>query len=278
MMKASFIKKRKDAEYQTWPLMIEEELAKAQARAEIYENESKIGQNRKTKPSMLNDVPTNQGISTTENLDETKQKKVQNKKWKRMFKTHQKSEPSYLAIIPDADSRKNMRKSYPSWSNGDEEGVSYSSSAQTVYFKEDNGHCEDNKIQKDPVVGLQNNIAEMLCKLVKEQSAPQVALEPFDGNPLEYKYFMSMFRESVKKKIEDPKGKLIRLIEYTTGEAKDLIKNFINDRPEYGVQICFGSSPKAEWKPTHFAVIIVKRGETDGTFKNWGCNSLQETI
>ena len=34
--------------------------------------------------------------------------------------------------------------------------------------------------------GLQNNITEMLCKLVKEQSAPQVDLEPFDGNPLEY--------------------------------------------------------------------------------------------
>ena len=50
--------------------MVEEELAKAQARAEIYENESKIGQRRKTKPSTPNDVHTNQGISTTEDLDE----------------------------------------------------------------------------------------------------------------------------------------------------------------------------------------------------------------
>ena len=74
----------------------------------------------------------------------------------------------------------------------------------------------------------------MLCKLVKEQSAPQVYLGSFDENPLEYIYFMSMFRESVEKKIEDPKGRLTRLIQYTRGEAKDLIKNFINDRPEYG--------------------------------------------
>ena len=44
-----------------------------------------------------------------------------------MFKTQQKSEPSYLAIISDADSRTNMRKLYPGWSNGDEEGVSHSS-------------------------------------------------------------------------------------------------------------------------------------------------------
>ena len=45
---------------------------------------------------------------------------------------------------------------------------------------------------------------------------------------------MSMFKESVEKEIEDPKGRLTRLIQYTRGGVKDLIKNFINDRPEYG--------------------------------------------
>ena len=125
MMEDPFFKKRRDAEYQTRSLMVEEELAKAQARVEISENESKIGQSRKAKPSTSNDVYTDQGISTTENLDETEQKEVQNEKWKRMFKTQQKLEPSYLALISDADSRRNMRKLYPSWSNGDKEGVSH---------------------------------------------------------------------------------------------------------------------------------------------------------
>ena len=64
--------------------------------------------------------------------------------------------------------------------------------------------------------------------------APQVDLESFYGNPPKYTYFMSMFKESVEKKIEDPKGRLTQLIRHTRGEAKDLIKNFINDRPEYG--------------------------------------------
>ena len=90
MMEASFIKERRDAEYQTWSLMMEEELAKAQARAEIYENESKISQSRKTKPLTPNDH-TSQGISTAEDLDETEKNEVQNEKWKRMFKTQQKS-------------------------------------------------------------------------------------------------------------------------------------------------------------------------------------------
>ena len=98
MMEASFIKKRRDAEYQFWSLMVDKELAKAQARTEIYENESKIGQSRKTKSSTPNDVHSNQGISTTEDPDETEQKEVQNEKWKRLLKTQQKSQPSYLAI------------------------------------------------------------------------------------------------------------------------------------------------------------------------------------
>ena len=144
------------------PLWWKKDYPKLKQDQEIYENESKIGQSRKTKPSTPNDLHTNQGLSTTENLDETEQKEVQNEKWKRMFKIQPNSEPSYLAIILDADSKKNMRKLYPSWSNGDEEGVSHSSSAQTVYYNEDNRQCEDNKIQKDPVPGSQNNITEML--------------------------------------------------------------------------------------------------------------------
>ena len=89
--------------------MVEEELSKAQARTEIYENECKIGQSRKA-----NDVHTNQGISTTKDLEETEQKEMQNEKWKKILKTQYKSKPSYLAVISDADSRRHMRKLYPS--------------------------------------------------------------------------------------------------------------------------------------------------------------------
>ena len=48
----------------------------------------------------------------------------------------------------------------------------------------------------------------MLSKLVREQSTPQVDMEPFEGNPLDFTYFMLMFQESVEKKIDDPRGRL----------------------------------------------------------------------
>ena len=53
-----------------------------------------------------------------------------------------------------------------------------------------------------------DGIERMLCRLIKEQSAPDVGIEEFDGNPLNFSYFRSMFRETVEKKIDDPQGRL----------------------------------------------------------------------
>ena len=38
-----------------------------------------------------------------------------------------------------------------------------------------------------------NEMGKMLCQLVKQQSAPTVGIEKFDGNPLQYSYFRSIF-------------------------------------------------------------------------------------
>ena len=58
IMEASFIKKRRDAEYQTRPLMVEEELAKAQARAEIYENERLVKAEKQNPQHQMMFIPT----------------------------------------------------------------------------------------------------------------------------------------------------------------------------------------------------------------------------
>ena len=65
-----------------------------------------------------------------------------------------------------------------------------------------------------------NEIGILLYQLVKEQSAPNVDIEVFDGNPLHYTYFRSMFREAVEQRIKDLQGKLTRLTNLTRGEAK----------------------------------------------------------
>ena len=51
-------------------------------------------------------------------------------------------------------------------------------------------------------------MAHMLCKVMKQQPAPEIDLDVFDGNPLNFHFFMAVFREAIEKKIEDPRGRL----------------------------------------------------------------------
>ena len=48
-----------------------------------------------------------------------------------------------------------------------------------------------------------------LCKLLQQRAAPEVDIDCFEGNPLNYHYFMAFFFEVVETKIEDPIGRLI---------------------------------------------------------------------
>ena len=47
---------------------------------------------------------------------------------------------------------------------------------------------------------------------VEVHAAPEVELESFDGNTLNYHYFMAFFREVVKCDIDNLGGRLTRLI------------------------------------------------------------------
>ena len=79
-----------------------------------------------------------------------------------------------------------------------------------------------------------NEMGKMLCELVKQQSAPAVNIEEFDGNPLQYSYFRSMFQEVVEKKFANPQRRLTQLIKVTTGEVRELVKPYIHDNRSYG--------------------------------------------
>ena len=50
-------------------------------------------------------------------------------------------------------------------------------------------------------------VTGMMYKLLLQQSAPDIEIDVFDGNLLEFNYFTSLFEE-VESKIEDPRGRL----------------------------------------------------------------------
>ena len=77
---------------------------------------------------------------------------------------------------------------------------------------------------------------EMICKPLQQQVAPHVDSEKFDGNPINYQYFMSIFKEVVEDRIEDLTGRLVGLIKYTYGEARQLIKPCVQQPMRLGCQ------------------------------------------
>ena len=55
-------------------------------------------------------------------------------------------------------------------------------------------------------------------------SVPKVDLDKFDGDPLDFQNFMSLFDESIGNKLSDDQMKLTRLLYYVSGPAKAAIK------------------------------------------------------
>ena len=52
---------------------------------------------------------------------------------------------------------------------------------------------------------IKQTLSDALCKLFQLQAAPEIEMKQFEGNPLNYHYFMTLFAEVVGKKIEEPR-------------------------------------------------------------------------
>ena len=72
-------------------------------------------------------------------------------------------------------------------------------------------------------------LSELMVQTLKLQSAPKADIDIFTGDPLEYNYFVESFKDVVENLIDDPRQRLIRLLKYTRGDAKELIKHCIHE-------------------------------------------------
>ena len=68
--------------------------------------------------------------------------------------------------------------------------------------------------------------------MLRQQEAPRVDLEAYDGDPLNYTHFISVFKEAVESKIPNPRGRLTRLMKFRTAEAYEAIKHCIQLPPK----------------------------------------------
>ena len=81
-------------------------------------------------------------------------------------------------------------------------------------------------------------LSRMLRQLLKQEGAPEVDVNVFSGDPLIHHCFMEIFKEEIKKRTNDPRGRLTRIIKYTTGQAKDSFIHCIQQSLSEGYKDC----------------------------------------
>ena len=77
----------------------------------------------------------------------------------------------------------------------------------------------DDKMLK--VLQNQNAITELLVKQQRESQLPTKNIPVFNGDALQYKYFIRTFEHSIEQNTDNDKDKLYFLEQFTAGEPPD---------------------------------------------------------
>ena len=180
------------AENKAEQLRVQEKLAKAKSRSQVYEKmEERMPLNTKKKDHGLEE---NSAVAT------------------QVKKEHCK----HVGIISGKvkDIRNDQRERY---------GCSGRSTKQEQVNTEGRSKTESSDVSPD--------LSRMICDLLLHQSSPKVEIDIFRGDTLEYHYFILVLRKVVELKIDDPHGRLVRLV------ARDTIKHCIQQTLKVGYQI-----------------------------------------
>ena len=70
-------------------------------------------------------------------------------------------------------------------------------------------------------------LTQVMLDFAKLQAAPKPTLDIFAGDPLHYSYFRMAFRDVIELCVPDERGRLNRLLTYTSGPAKELVRTCI---------------------------------------------------
>ena len=149
------------------------------------------------------------------------------------------------------------------------------------------------------------DLGQVIIDFAKLQSAPQPTLDTFSGDPLDYTYFQMAFKDVVESCVPDERGRLNRLLTYTTGPAKELVMTcvYCNDddcftkamdllHQEYGNKLNIarayikqlkeqpsvkGSDPEA-WKKLHRFLLKCKTFKATGQLRELDRPDIISTI
>lgn len=75
------------------------------------------------------------------------------------------------------------------------------------------------------IMERQNVITETLVKQQKLSSLPPLSIPTFNGNPLDYQFFMRAFEHGIEEKTENSKDRLYFLEQCTVGQPRELVRS-----------------------------------------------------
>ena len=203
MTEAEFLEKRQLAENQAERLKIQEKLAKAKARSEVYST-------MQDHAFVKNEVATNEEFKRDQAASNT-------------AGVHIESQISYKGAIDTSNALKSRTIKSSSKKSCDRTSCATDAQAKSALLPK----------AKD----FDGERSRMLCSFLQQQSAPDVDIQTFRGDPLECHFFMSSFKEAVECKIDDPHGRLVQLLKFTDGEAKETIRHCIQQPSEIGYRL-----------------------------------------
>ena len=84
------------------------------------------------------------------------------------------------------------------------------------------------------VMQRQNEITELLVKQHKVSTLPSLNIPVFNGDPLEYSFFMKAFEHGIEERTDSNKDRLHFLEQFTTGRPKVLVRSCSHMHPDRG--------------------------------------------
>lgn len=217
-LEAAYFKKQQETELAAKELKIQLEIAKVNAKLKIFKEEDEDQDDIESK------YREDESLSPSKLEVADKQKLV--KEYVDVVDMYNKR-TSYLPrneyadkLKDDKDEETPSAKTYTAASPDRKQPEIYNLNRKE---KSEETYSAASTQPEESKVDGQGKLADMLNHL----QAPQVDIDTFDGNPLDYLYFMATFVEAVEKKVKEPRGCLTRLLKYLVGEPKELISSCI---------------------------------------------------
>ena len=229
--KMQFLEQRQRAENQAEALKVHEEMADAKARMEVYKSHDEINtEEGLIRPPMKETLEFGQQLREdgkyNQNTIVRHAEKNSCSRLPRLSNTRDADE-GQIAMMQNKEVRQDVQSTKINMQMGRVHNATLEQRTKELRSSKDRNQSE----RDDGLTG-------MTCKLLSQQSAPNVDIDVFDGNPLERKYFMSIFEEMVERKVVNPRARLTRLINYTKGESKELVKHWIQQPTE----VCYDNA------------------------------------